>query len=231
MQLIQGRSLAEIIAEMRTQAAPQEKNDRRRDHLEMVNAEFRSKDTDTSPVAVATTWNSNALRQFIPAAVQLGIQIGQALHFAHQQGVVHRDVKPANILVDCDGMAWITDFGLARLESDVGMTMTGDLIGTLRYMAPEQAAAKLAVIDERVDIYSLGITLYELLTLHPAFASQDRQQLLRQIADEDPLAPRRLVPHLPFDLETIILKAIEKAPEDRYSSAEELVADLQALLE
>ena len=110
------------------------------------------------------------------------------------RGILHRDIKPANLLLDGRGKLWVTDFGLARLQGDAGLTMTGDLLGTLRYMSPEQALAKRVVIDHRTDIYSLGVTLYELLTLRPAFDGQDRQEILRQIAFEEPTPPRRLEP-------------------------------------
>ena len=99
--------------------------------------------------------------------------------------------------MDDTGKLWITDFGLARIEQDAGMTMTGDLLGTLRYMSPEQALAKRVVVDHRSDIYSLGVTLYELLTLQPAFTGDDRQELLRQIAFEEPRKPRQINARIP----------------------------------
>ena len=124
------------------------------------------------------------------------------------------------------GKLWITDFGLARLPADAGMTMTGDLLGTLRYMSPEQAEGKSTILDHRTDIYSLGITLYELLTLRPAFPAIDRQTLLRQIAEQEPVPPRHIKPEIPTDLETIVLKATSKYAADRYTSARELANDL-----
>jgi tetratricopeptide (TPR) repeat protein len=126
---------------------------------------------------------------------------------------------------------WITDFGLARMEQDAGMTMTGDLLGTLRYMSPEQALAKRVVVDHRSDVYSLGVTLCELLTLQPVYAAEDRQELLRQIAFEEPRQPRQINARIPQDLETIVLKAIEKNPADRYATAQALADDLRAFLE
>ncbi|MEX2137703.1 MAG: protein kinase [Pirellulales bacterium] len=126
---------------------------------------------------------------------------------------------------------WITDFGLARIESDVSLTMTGDLIGTLRYMSPEQAEGKATILDHRTDIYSLGITLYELLALRPAFPSQDRQTLLKQIAKDQPAAPRKLNPLIPADLETIILKSIAKDAAERYQSVGHLADDLRRFVE
>ncbi|UCG17077.1 MAG: serine/threonine protein kinase, partial [Phycisphaerales bacterium] len=132
---------------------------------------------------------------------------------------------------DIDGHLWITDFGLAYMESDPGLTMTGDILGTVRYMSPEQALAKRIPIDHRTDIYSLGVTLYELLTLQPAFTGRDRQELLRQIAFEEPRRPRRLNSAIPAELETIVLKAVGKSPEERYATAQELADDLQRFLE
>ena len=116
-------------------------------------------------------------------------------------------------------------------KHDAGMTMTGDILGTLRYMSPEQALAKRVVVDHRSDIYSLGVTLYELLTLQPAFTGDDRQELLRQIAFEEPRKPRQINARIPQDLETIILKAIEKNPADRYATAQELADDLRRFLD
>jgi WD40 repeat protein/serine/threonine protein kinase len=131
---------------------------------------------------------------------------------------------------------WITDFGLARLTNLASheggnLTMTGDLIGTLRYMSPEQALGKQTTVDHRSDIYSLGLTLYEMLTLEPAFHETDRAKLLHQIAFQDPCRPRALNPSIPTELETIVLKAVEKTPSDRYGTAQELANDLRRFLE
>ena len=147
------------------------------------------------------------------------MQAAEALEDAHQLGVIHRDIKPANLLVDARGNLWITDFGLAHCQSQAGLTMTGDLVGTLRYMSPEQALAQRVIVDHRTDVYSLGVT-YELLTLEPAFGGKDRQELLRQIAFEEPRPPRRWNKAIPAELETIILKAMEKSPTDRYATAQ-----------
>src|SRR5262249_5589411 len=153
---------------------------------------------------------------------QLGVQAAEALEHAHQLGILHRDIKPGNLLVDAAGHLWVTDFGLAQLPGDVNLTLTGDLVGTLRYMSPEQATAQRGALDHRTDIYSLGATLYELATLEPAFAGRDRHALLRQIATEEPRPPGRLNPAIPTELETIILKAMDKSPGDRYQTAQEL---------
>src|SRR5262249_15143953 len=126
---------------------------------------------------------------------------------------------------------WVTDFGLARLGTDPGLTMTGDLLGTIRYMSPEQALAKRVPIDHRTDIYSLGVTLYELLTLEPAYNGRAREEVLRQIAFEEPRPPRRLNKSVPAELETIVLKAMAKNTEERYATAQELADDLKRFLE
>jgi tetratricopeptide (TPR) repeat protein len=162
---------------------------------------------------------------------RLGVQVAEALEHAHQLGVLHRDIKPSNLLLDGRGDLWVSDFGLARLPNDHGLTMTGDLVGTLRYMSPEQALAKRVIVDHRTDIYSLGATLYELLTLEPAFAGNDREELLRQIAFEEPKPPRKLNKAIPADLETIVLKSLAKNPAERYGTAKEVAEDLRRFLE
>ncbi len=165
------------------------------------------------------------------AVAKLGEQAAEALEYAHQFGVVHRDIRPANLLVDVRGNLWITDFGLARYNTDAGLTGTGDLLGTLRYMSPEQATGKRGTVDHRADIYALGVTLYELLTLQPAFDGQSREEVLTQVAIDDPLPPRRINRAIPVELETIILKSLTKRPEERYASAQELADDLRRYLE
>src|SRR5262249_42345893 len=110
---------------------------------------------------------------FFRAVAHLGMQAAEALEHAHDEGVVHRDIKPANLLLDVKGKLWITDFGLAHCQSTGNLTLTGDLLGTVRYMSPEQARGKRGLVDYRTDIYSLGVTLYELLTLQPAFPGSD----------------------------------------------------------
>ncbi|MHC4175857.1 MAG: serine/threonine-protein kinase [Planctomycetota bacterium] len=187
--------------------------------------------TDTSPLAALSTEGKTDNPAYFRSIAELGVQVAEALDYAHEEGIVHRDVKPSNLILDERGKVWVTDFGLARVEADPGMTMTGDILGTLRYMSPEQALAKRVVVDHRTDVYSLGVTLYELLTLRPAFAGDDRQELLRQIAFEEPAAPRRLNRSIPGDLETILLKAMAKNPAERYATAGDLADDLRRFLE
>ncbi len=165
------------------------------------------------------------------SVARLGVEAADALDHAHGLGILHRDIKPANLLIDPTGALWITDFGLARIPSDLSLTRTGDMVGTLRYMSPEQALARRGVVDQRTDIYSLGVTLYELLTLRPAFDGRDHQELLRQIALDEPLSPRRINPAVPRDLETIVLKAMAKDPSSRYATAQELAADLRRFMD
>jgi WD40 repeat protein/serine/threonine protein kinase len=158
---------------------------------------------------------------------RLGAQVALAVAHAHGQGVLHRDIKPSNLLLDTAGHVWVTDFGLAKLEGSEGPTQTGDIVGTLRYMAPERFEGWS---DRRSDIYGLGMTLYELLTLKPAFDAATRARLIDQVIHDPVVAPRKRDPRVPRDLETIVLKAIAKEPVDRYATAEALAADLENYL-
>jgi WD40 repeat protein/serine/threonine protein kinase len=166
-------------------------------------------------------------RSYYRSVARLGVQAADALAHAHARGVIHRDVKPSNLLLDGSGVVWLTDFGLAKTEEDA-FTRTGDVVGTLRYMAPERFDG---VADIRSEVYSLGLTLYELLTLEPAFDSSDRLRLIDSIRSAEPPPPRAADPQVPRDLETVVLKAIDKDPRKRYRSAEDLAADLRRFLE
>jgi serine/threonine protein kinase len=153
------------------------------------------------------------------AVAQVGVQVADALEYAHGQGILHRDIKPSNLLLDIRGTVWVTDFGLAKEQGSDDLSHPGDIVGTLRYMAPERFQGKS---EPRSDLYSLGLTLYELLTLRPAFVDTDRARLMERIRHEDPPRPRRLDRRIPRDLETILLKALDKDPASRYASAGEL---------
>ncbi len=245
MQFIDGPSLAQVIAALRGQVRLVPGSRQRRSASTSVNG---PKDLTTvyrplgelEPALAAANTRSNALHSTERPtadgdswrrAARLAIEAAEALDHAHQQGVLHRDIKPANLLLDSAGHLWVVDFGLARLQSGSSVTVTGDLVGTLRYMSPEQTQAKRLVVDHRTDIYSLGATLYELLTLTPAFPGDDRQEVLRHITQDDPVPPRRLDATIPADLETIVLKAMAKEPAERYATAQELADDLHRVLE
>lgn len=169
--------------------------------------------------------------RFPQQIAEWGLTAAEALAHAHQQGVVHRDVKPSNLILDHDGRLWLTDFGLARRDIDATLSIAGALLGTPRYMSPEQAGAASKPIDHRTDIYSLGATLYELATGQPVFEAETPQGVITQILYDEPPAPRRLDPQLPGDLETIILKCLQKEAADRYATASDLAEDLQAFLD
>lgn len=185
---------------------------------------------DTRALAALSTLRMEQPAECFRAAARIGIQAAEALHYAHQMGVVHRDIKPSNLLVDGEAHLWITDFGLAMTQENAGLTITGDILGTLRYMSPEQAAGKRLPLDHRTDIYSLGITLYELISGRPAFEGTDRGELLRNVTEVDPPLLRVGTPNVPIDLETIVHKAIAKDPPARYGSAQELALDLHRFL-
>ena len=158
---------------------------------------------------------------------RLGFQVADALEYSHKQGVLHRDIKPSNLLVDLGGTVWITDFGLAKADDQENLTQTGDILGTLRYMPPE---AFEGPANARGDIYALGLTLYELLALRPAFDERERNRLIKQVTTEEPARLDRLIPAAPRDLVTIVHKAIERNPADRYPSAGAMAADLRRFL-
>lgn len=180
--------------------------------------------------ADAATPAAAALRQrsYLDACAELGAQVADALAFAHAAGVVHRDVKPSNVLLGRDGAAVLTDFGLARQDDAASMTLTGEFVGTAFYMSPEQARGE--PVDHRTDVYSLGVLLYELVTLQRPFAAGTTAQVLARIQRQEPLDPKRCNPGMPDDLAAVVLKAMAKEPGLRYASAGDLAADLRACL-
>jgi serine/threonine protein kinase len=201
MQLIHGRSIAALIEELR---------------LSQSNSALPNSISDPA-------WFRRVAR--------FGIQAAEGLQYAHEMGIIHRDIKPANLLLDERDELFVSDFGLASTQECVELTVSGHMTGTLRYASPEQVLGKRAGVDRRTDIYSLGATLYELLTLSPPFPSDDRRSLTHDILHTAPLPPRQINPSIPRDLETVILRAMAGEQQDRYASASDLALDLQRFQE
>jgi serine/threonine protein kinase/Tfp pilus assembly protein PilF len=220
MQFIYGRTLAAVIRQLRSEPGREA----------AASGPAASPRPETAARAEASTLPATGSPAFYRAVARMGVQAAEALEHAHQAGVVHRDVKPANLMVEAGGHLWVADFGLARLPGAAGLTLTGDLVGTLRYASPEQLRGHTGGVDHRTDVYSLGVTLYELLTREPAYDGRDRPELLRRLATEDPVPPRQRDRAIPAELETIVLKAMEKNPADRYATARELADDLRRFL-
>jgi serine/threonine protein kinase len=228
MQYIEGQTLEQVIRRLAFQ--DQYKDVKSHEHAAPRKAEAAG-EFDTQPLAPFSTSNSHNDKEWFRTVAELGEQAAQALEFAHSVGVVHRDIKPSNLILDAHGKLWITDFGLAQMENEAGLTVTGDVLGTLRYMSPEQARGESRNLDHRTDIYSLGATLFELLTLQPARPGENRQEVLQQIMEDAPPSLRRITPQIPAALETTVQKAMEKIPGERYSTAQELADDLRRFLE
>src|SRR5947207_256934 len=168
----------------------------------------------------------------IRSAVELIAKVARTVHYAHEHGILHRDIKPGNILLDAKGEPHLTDFGLARLvESESSVTQTLDVLGTPSYMAPEQAVGNNAAVSSATDVYGLGAVLYQLLTGHPPFAGGTTYETIKLLEDTEPRPPRLLNPKVDRDLSTICLKCLEKDPKRRYSSALALVEDLEHWLD
>lgn len=246
MQLIDGQSLAAVIRDLRQQAGIQPKQQPNssdqvlEDQSEPAGSKaIKSQPKDEIPLAERSTqvvaavtdgavpYREGSFRRI----AKLMVQAAEALDHAHQSGVVHRDVKPGNLLINGTGNLWVADFGLAQFQADTGLTRTGDLLGTIRYMSPEQTTGGRTPLDHRTDIYSLGATFYELLTLQPLFDGETRAELLYGILQCEPQAPRSHNPSIPVELETILLKCLSKSAADRYSSAADLASDLQRYLQ
>ena len=250
MQLIEGQALSDSIRDLRRAAGRIDAADpsatepmaKRRPPASVAGASATSSATSNPSVNAAhveTRIPSSTLlsvehakpANYCRTVARLMHQAALALEHAHAMGVVHRDIKPGNLLLDQRGNLWVTDFGLAQFHTDAELTRTGDLLGTLRYMSPEQATGGRVLLDHRTDIYSLGATMYEVLTLEPVFDGSDRNVLLRHIIEDDPRPPRAIDKNIPLELETIVLKATAKTPADRYATAQQFADDLQRWLD
>jgi WD40 repeat protein len=233
MQYIEGASLAAIIAalrQLRDNEAPAVGDQGTPLALtlasNLIADSFKAGSRGINPNSGGDFRNS----LFVFAVVRLATQAALAVEHAHDQGILHRDIKPGNLLLDCSGKLWITDFGLARILGSGSLTTTGDLPGTLRYMSPEQALGKRSLVDRRSDIYALGATLYELLSLEPAIDGDERWEILTSIGRENPPPVNRFNPAVPVDLATIVAKSMAKDVGARYQSAGELADDLNRFL-
>jgi WD40 repeat protein/serine/threonine protein kinase len=247
MQFIRGQGLDEVLRELRQlrdgkPAKGQEAGVRNRE----AGVESQSDAAGVSPVACLRSGDSSAVTDgprsgstqlrsatdsaltYFQSVARIGMHVAEALACAHGHGVLHRDIKPSNLLLDTEGTVWVTDFGLAKAEGMDELTHTGDIVGTLRYMAPERFSGQG---DLRSDVYSLGLTLYELLALRPAFDEADRNKLVKQVMHDEPARPRKLNRAVPRDLETVVLKAIARDPAHRYQTPAEMAEDLKRFVE
>jgi serine/threonine protein kinase/tetratricopeptide (TPR) repeat protein/WD40 repeat protein len=187
----------------------------------------------SSPTSAEATHGSSTLSaggseaHYYRGIARVAVQVADALSYAHRQGILHRDIKPSNLLLDQQGTVWVTDFGLAKAEGADDLTQTGDIVGTVRFMAPERFDGRSL---PQSDVYGLGVTLYELLTLRPAFEDTNKARLVNKVLHEPPPQPRKVDPHIPRDLETVVLKCLAKDPAERYATAEALAEDLRRFL-
>jgi serine/threonine protein kinase len=219
MQFIDGKGLHAVVDELRCQA--------------QADATQHAQDSVVaSPSTLLESAKSSsasaAARMYFENVARIGIQAADALDYAHRHGVLHRDIKPSNLLIDHGGTIWVADFGLAKTRDDDDLTSTGDVVGTLRYLAPERLQGRC---DATADIYGLGLTLYELAAMRPAFGETDRLKLLDQVRHSDPPRLRSLVRRIPRDIETIIHKAVDRDPARRYPTASAMADDLRRFLD
>jgi tetratricopeptide (TPR) repeat protein len=231
MELIEGPSLNQVIQQMRAPTIGRQHTATPQVWLDQTMTADGERSQDSSAVAGSSVAEgSSSLLSgggYFDAVARMIAEVADALDYAHNQGVIHRDIKPSNLLLSPAGRLSINDFGLARMLEQPGMTMTGEFVGSPLYMSPEQITAGRAPLDHRTDIYSLGATLYELLTLQPPFPGERRDQIIAQIIGKEPKPPRRVNRKVPVDLETICLKSMEKDPDRRYQSAGQMAEDLR----
>ncbi|HVS20076.1 MAG TPA: protein kinase, partial [Planctomycetota bacterium] len=241
MQYIEGHALDRVVRSLRSQRERPARPVAERGSVDSLASALTQRDLIVDSGAGEGTQRREAASSPVPAAAsapsrsvvfqhnvaRIGVQVADALAYAHSRGILHRDVKPSNLLMDGEGHVWIADFGLCKTSEPDALTGTSDLVGTVAYMAPEQIDGRS---DVRSDVYGLGVTLYELLTLQPAFSGSDRAGLVKRVVETNAPRPRRLAPDLAGDLEAIVLKAMAKLPEERYGTAEALAQDLRRFL-
>ena len=239
MELIDGPSLDQVVRQRRlaltgttTQPTGSYHGNSDPAQLAKTGPYVESSATSNTGTALSTSsgLNSSMLDSgsgYFDTVARMIAEVADGLEYAHQQGVIHRDIKPSNLLLAPAGRLSINDFGLALCLEQPGMTTTGEFVGTPAYMSPEQIAAGRTPLDHRTDIYSLGATLYELLTLQPPFTGVRRDQVLAQIIHKEPQPPRKINKKVPVDLETICLKALDKDPDRRYQTAGQMAEDLR----
>jgi serine/threonine protein kinase/tetratricopeptide (TPR) repeat protein len=234
MQYIEGQPLDQVLAELRRlrdearpRAGPPGGQDGAGAAHPAADRPAKTVGPADGPAPSSSGLLSDPHRPYAKSVAHVGVQVAEALEYAAGQGVLHRDVKPSNVLLDVWGTAWLTDFGLAKAAGTPDLTRPGDLVGTLRYLAPERFEGRA---DVRSDVYALGLTLYELLALRPVFDGHDQAELTRQITAAEVRRLDRVNPQLPRDLVTIVHKAMAKDPADRYQTAGALADDLRRFL-
>jgi len=243
MELIEGPGLDQVIAQMREMQKPASQKEGSAvaspsaatasgtgRPIDWVTRTMGLPPPDASTSSETHSLSSSSLSSgtgYFDTVARMVAEVADALDYAHAQGVIHRDIKPSNLLLSPVGRLSMNDFGLARMLEQPGMTVSGEFVGSPMYMSPEQIAAGRAPLDHRTDIYSLGATLYELLTLQPPFQGVRRDQVIAQIIGKEPKPPRSINRRIPQDLETICLKMMEKDPDKRYQTAGNVAEDLR----
>jgi formylglycine-generating enzyme required for sulfatase activity/dienelactone hydrolase len=228
MELIEGPSLDKVLRQIRaSQAGTAPVAEPARGLVQTTDFVAGTSTAEEAGLSASSLSSGGA---YFDTVARMVAEVADALEYAHAHSVIHRDVKPANLLLSPDGRLSVNDFGLARVLEQPGVTMTGEFVGTPAYMSPEQITAGRTPLDHRTDVYSLGATLYELLTLRPPFSAERRDQVLNQILHKEPVPPRKLNRKAPVDLETVCLKCLEKDPDRRYPTAKALADDLRRYL-
>ncbi|UCF14893.1 MAG: protein kinase [Phycisphaerales bacterium] len=233
MEMIEGHNLDSVIKSLR--AAKSSDIERQGSSAPKISDNGYDRQTDDGPEPSETACclidDHASTRKYFDRVARLISEVADALEYAHSEGIIHRDIKPSNLMLTDDGRLVLLDFGVARIIEERAMTVVGSLVGTPRYMSPEQIESDSRPVDHRSDIYSLGVTLYELLTLAWLFDGNTREKIINQIVNEQPRRPRQIDRHIPIDLETICCKAIEKEPHRRYQNAGEFTEDLRRYLQ